>query len=136
MVKIWAEEVEEAQRVIEPIIAKLAPDVRVTFDPNAGFEFDVVALELRRENQKATVLVTFEAYTNARTNPSEMKSAIEDILANMAQGRARAVIFVVTSTGDVITKPRRTPIQRLLDEAASKEADAEVERFKKALAGN
>ena len=132
MLKTWPEEVEQARRVVEPIVNELDVETLVEFDDGAGFEFDAALLRLSRRKKEATVFITFEARVNAQTDPSDLRAALNEILAKMETGQTKDVVFVVTTTG-VITKPRRTPTERVLDEAASLEGDVETQRFRRAL---
>jgi len=137
MAKTWAEEVDNARSVIEPILEdvrkSMAPDVRWTFYPSLGFEFDAVGLDLARGSDQARVLVTFETWISAASGSGELRSGIESVIRELATGQAKQLVYLITTTG-VVKKPRRTATQRVLDEAAEIEADAVVERFKRARA--
>lgn len=133
MVKTWTEEVEEAREVIEPIVAQLDPQIKLNFRPSYEFDLDEIALDVVSKHGRARVLVTFEAWTNAKTDASKMKAAFQQVLDETARGRNKQVVFAITSTG-LVTKPRRTPKERLMDQIADIEADAEIERFKKSMA--
>ncbi len=133
MVRTWTEEVEEARRVIAPVLEEVDPHLRYRFDPTSGSEFEAVVIDIGGQKKQARVFVTFEAWVNAKADASEMTAAFSEVVHALSSAKAKDVIFVITSIG-VMTKPRRTPTQRLLDEAALAEADVTVERFKRSLA--
>ena len=132
MVKTWAEETAGCRQVVEPILEGLrdevAPNLEWHFDPDLGFDFDAVCIKLKRDQSHGTAFVTFEAWVNARSNPSELHGALEDVVRELATPRSKSWLYVITTTG-LVRKPRRTPTERVLDEAAALEADALAQQF-------
>lgn len=134
MVRTWADEMADCRKVVDPLLEELrdeiAPDLKWGFVPELGFEFDAVALELTRETGRSRVFVTFEAWVNAASDPSDMRDRLRHLAKKLGTGKN--IVYAITSTG-VIEKPPRVSIQQLLDEAAGIEADVETERFRKSL---
>ncbi len=134
MVRSWADEMEDCRRVVDPLLENLRdqtyPDLKWDFVPELGFEFDAVALELTRDTGRLRVFVTFEAWVNAANDPNDMRDRLRSVAKKL--GTSKNIVFVITSTG-MIEKPKRTPVQQLLDDAAVIEADVETERFRKSL---
>ena len=134
MVRTWADEMADCQQIVDPLLeelsAEIGPDLKWEFVPELGFEFDAVALELTRESWRLRVFVTFEAWVNAASDPSDMRDRLRRVAKKV--GTSKNIVYVITSTS-VIEKPHQTPVQQLLDDAAAIEADVETERFRKSL---
>lgn len=134
MVRSWADEMEDCRQVVDPLLEELrdeiGSDLKWEFVPELGFEFDAVALELTRETGRLRVFVTFEAWVNAASDPSDMRDRLRRVAKKV--GASKNTRYVITSTG-VIEKPPRTSTQQLLDDAAAIEAGVETERFRKSL---
>lgn len=134
MVRTWADEMADCQQIVDPLLeelsAEIGPDLKWEFVPELGFEFDAVALELTRESGRLRVFVTFEAWVNAASDPSDMRDRLRRVAKKV--GTSKNIVYVITSTS-VIEKPHQTPVQQLLDDAAAIEADVETERFRKSL---
>lgn len=131
MVRLWSEEVGDARSVIEPLIKQVDPAVRIEMDGEEGFRKDTVEVRLQKAEQKALCIVTFEAWVNAKTDPAEMKKALQEIVAEMEGGKALPT-YLLTSQG-LNRQPEKKDIEILRDIAASSEADALAEQFPKRL---
>lgn len=134
MVKTWADGAADCRQIVEPILENLrdeiASDLEWELIPELGSEFDAVALDLIRKSGRARIFVTFEAWVNAKSDPSDMQDALRHVTKKL--GTNKNIVYIITSTG-FIEKPRRTATEQLLDDAAGIEADAEIERFRKSL---
>ena len=131
MVRLWSEEVGDARSVIEPLIKQVDPDVRFTMDGEEGFRKDTVEVRLQKAKQEALCIVTFEAWVNAKTNPAEMKKALQEIVAEMEEGKSLPT-YLLTSQG-LIRQPEKKDVEILRDIATGSEADALAEQLPKRL---
>lgn len=131
MVKTWADEAADCLEVVEPILGSLrdeiAPDLEWEL---VSADFEIVALDLVRGKVRSRVFVTFEAWVNASTDPTEIKDALQQLIEKV--GDDTEATYVITSAG-VVEKPRRISKEQLLDDVAGVEADAETEKLRKAL---
>ena len=127
MVRLWSEEVGDAKSVIEPLVREIDPDVELDVNGEEGFRRDTVEVYLRMGEREAHCVVTFEAWTNAKTDPSEMKSWLEDVIGALNRDEPPRA-NVLTSGGPAQEDPGKgTEILR--DIAASAEADILAEQF-------
>lgn len=130
MVRTDATQAAECLDVVEPILSRLRSEVAPDLSWEvAGADFDLVSLDLVRNEKRTRVSVTFEAWTNGSTDPSDLESALRDVVGKIG---GKGVAYVITSTG-MVERARSTNREELLDDVASLEADAETERLRNAL---
>ncbi len=127
MIRLWSEEVGDARSVIEPLIKQVDPNVRIEIDGEEGFRKDTVEVRLQKAEQKALCIVTFEAWVNAKTDPAEMKKALQEIVAEMEGGKALPA-YLFTSQG-LSRQPEKKDVEILRDIATGSEADVLAERL-------
>src|SRR3989304_10471870 len=95
MVKTWAEEVEEARKVIEPVVEELDVAAWLSFDPSYGFDTDEVALDLHAKRGTARVIVSYEAWANAVKDAANIRNAFSQILKQVEEKQPKNVISVI-----------------------------------------
>ena len=127
MVRLWSEEVGDAQDVIEPLVKGIDDAVEIEVDGGEGFRKDTVEVRLRKSGRQALCIVTFEAWVNARTNASEMEEAFREIIGELDDSEPLPA-YLLTSSGLEREQPEKGD-EILRDIAAGTEADILAQRF-------
>jgi hypothetical protein len=129
MVRLWSEEVGDAKSVIEPLVREIDPEVKLDIDGEEGFRRDTVEVHLRKGQREAHCVVTFEAWTNAGIDPTEMKSWLQDVIGALNRGEPPPA-NVLTSRGPA-QEDSGKGTEVLREIAAGTEADVLAEQFLK-----
>ncbi len=127
MARPWSVEVGDAKSVIEPLVGRIDPDVAIEVDGGEGFRKDTVEVRLRKSGRQALCIVTFEAWANAKTSPSDMEKALREIIGEVIQREPRHA-YLLTSRG-LAREPAEKHTAVLRDIAAATEADVLAEQF-------
>lgn len=127
MVRLWSEEVGDARSVIEPLVREIDPHIEIEVDGEEGFRKDTVEVRLQKSGQQAVCIVTFEAWTNAKTSPTDMEAAFREIISEVDQVHSTPT-YMLTSRGlDRERADKGIPVLR--DIAAGTEADILAEQL-------
>lgn len=127
MVRLWSEEIGDAKSVIEPLVAEINSGVRVRLDGGEGFRKDTVEVLFEKGKRVARCIVTFEAWTNARSDPTAMKQAFQTIIGDLER-LSRPPAYLLTTRGLGTEAAKRAP-EELRTIAAATEADVLAERL-------
>lgn len=128
MVKPWTQEVGDARSVIEPIVREIDGSVDVSFDYGLGYANVVLELALMSSGPSARCAVTFEAWSNARSHPQELREALTRIIEELGTNQSSRSYFI-TSRG-LTRESSETPSEHLRTLAAAQEADVLAERMR------
>lgn len=133
--KRWSDVIKEGKTMIETTVKRLDPKVECEADGGRSFYNDTLDLILQKQDKRAFVVVTFEAWTNAKTNPRELEQAFKKIVSSLVP--KPQTVFLVSTQG-----LKETPLgkeweslqepdgwQKFEDEAALLEADKVAEEF-------
>lgn len=139
--KLWSEEVAEARALIESVVKELDPELECVADGHRGFYNDTVDIVLRKGGKQAFAVVSAEAWINAKTDPTELKQALNNVVGKLKP--EPETVFLITTVG-----LKETPLGtewkaleepggwlRFEDEAAFVEGDQIAERFLKGKSG-
>jgi hypothetical protein len=127
---LWAKEIGEALQIVVGVLRNLDRTLECATDTSLLFSEDVLRIMIRKEQRKAFVVITFEAWTNARTDPADMRQAFRRIIEQLSPEPTDA--YLVTTKGfqqTSLTSGERLALdysrewQRLEDLATSIEAD-------------
>ena len=100
---LWSEEVSGASALIESVLKGLDPSLEFVAEGQRGFFNDTVNVAISKGYLKAFAVVTREAWTNAKTDPEQMKQALEEVIDKLKP--EPDAVFLITSPG-----LRETPI--------------------------
>ena len=123
MVRVWKDEVSAVAEFVNKVLARLGGDVHASIESDEGFERDTFYLVLSRDNgASARALMTWEAWINAQTDPSDLELQLQKISDELDMRKASRYSYAITTAG-LITKPSRTARMDLADEAAVRETE-------------
>lgn len=127
MVRLWSEEVGDARSVIEPLVRTVDTLVGIEVSDTSGFVNETVEVRVRKGDQEARCVVTFEAWQQARVEPEPLTDAFRQIIGEL-NGASSKASYVLTSRG-LRREPASERPEQLRTIAASAEADAIADEF-------